>query len=91
MTFVLLVKVSLFINILLMAWNSRNYIALLTDQECYEHVKNAKTSHTTQLATESISVESTEEKVYQSTSVTPMENSARLVQNIDNQNTMSHM
>lgn len=60
-------------------------------QECYEHVKNAKTSHTTQLTTESISVESTEEKVYQSTSVTPMENSARLVQNIDNQTTPSHI
>ncbi|XP_052691098.1 uncharacterized protein LOC128168967 [Crassostrea angulata] len=60
-------------------------------QECYEHVKNAKTAHTTQLTTESISVESTEENVYQSTSVTPMENSARLVQNIDNQNTMSHI
>lgn len=74
-----------------MTWNSRNHVALLTDQECYEHVKNAKTSHTTQLTTESISVESTEEKVNQSTSVTPMENSARLVQNIDNQNTMSHM
>lgn len=61
------------------------------DQECYEHVKNAKTAHTTQLTTESISVKSTEENVYQSTSVTPMENSARLVQNIDNQNTPSHM
>nr|XP_034316570.1 uncharacterized protein LOC105322857 [Crassostrea gigas] len=60
-------------------------------QECYEHVKNAKTSRTTQLTTESISVESTEEKVNQSTSVTPMENSARLVQNIDNQNTPSHI
>lgn len=74
-----------------MARNTRNHITLLTDQECYEHVNNAKTSHTTQLITDSISMESTEEIVYSSTSITPLEKSARPFQNIDNQNTPSHM
>ncbi|XP_052708340.1 uncharacterized protein LOC128183394 [Crassostrea angulata] len=60
-------------------------------QECYEHVKNAKTSLTTQRTIKSISVESTEEKVYQSTSITPMENSARPLQSIGYQNTPSHI
>uniref|UniRef100_A0A8W8JL70 Uncharacterized protein n=1 Tax=Magallana gigas TaxID=29159 RepID=A0A8W8JL70_MAGGI len=61
-------------------------------QECYEYVKNIKTSQTTQLTTESIDKESTtQEMVYLSSSLTPNEESARLYQNTDTPETSSHI
>lgn len=63
-----------------------------TDQECYEYIKNVKTSQTTQRTTESIYMESTtQEMVYSSSSLTTNEESARLYQNTDTPNTSSHV
>lgn len=75
-----------------MAWNTTIQTVFLTDQECYEYVKNANTSHTTQISTDSKDMESaTQEIVYSSSSITLKEVSARPFQNIESQNTPSHM
>eukprot|EP00105_Crassostrea_gigas_P035544 XP_019919692.1 PREDICTED: uncharacterized protein LOC105320456 isoform X4 [Crassostrea gigas] len=61
-------------------------------QECYEYVKNVKTSQTTQLTTESKDKESTTQgMIYLSSSLTPNEESARLYQDTDTPKTSSHI
>lgn len=61
-------------------------------QECYEYVKNVKTSQTTQLTTESIDKESTTQgMLYLSSSLTPNKESARLYQDTDIPKTSGHI
>lgn len=61
-------------------------------QECYEYVKNANAPLTTQLTTDSTDMESTTQKIVQSSSsMTHKEEPARSFQNIESQNTPSHV
>lgn len=75
-----------------MARNTTIHTVFLTDQECYEYVKNANAPLTTQLTTESTDMESTtQEIVYSSSSKTHKEGPARSFQHIESRNTPSHV
>lgn len=75
-----------------MAWNITIHAVFLTDQECYEYVKNAKAPLKTQLTTDSTDIESTtQEIVHSSSSMTHKEGPARSFQNIESQNTPRHL
>lgn len=61
-------------------------------QECYEYVKNVNMSHTTQISTDLKDTESaTQEIVYSSSSIILNEVSASPFQNMESQNTQSHI